>query len=137
MPHDAPDPSFDGDVHGSPDASLGGYLREHQRPPAFEGLDGEPYTVSAEAERTPDLRTPWEGYLVFPRWATTGLGIVGHVESPTLVRGRTREETVQALEELPLVEVKRQLDQALQARAEESGEVGPAGGSPGDGDGAG
>ena len=36
------------------DLTLGGYLVEHSRPPAFEGVDGEPYTVSAEAEQDPE-----------------------------------------------------------------------------------
>jgi hypothetical protein len=117
-----PDPgSMNGDVHGSPDATLGGYFREHSRPPAFEGSDGEPYTVSPEAERTADLRAPWDGYLVFPRWAHTGLGVVGHVETDTLLRGRSRDDVLRALGELPLVHVRELLDRALD-RADDGGE---------------
>jgi hypothetical protein len=101
------------DIHAGPDATLGGYLREHRRPPAFEGPDGDPYTVSLEAEKTPDLRAPWEGYLVFPRWAATGVGVVGHIETPTLVRGRTEDEAKAALGALPLVHVKALLDEAV------------------------
>jgi len=103
----------DDDIHAGPDATLGGYLREHRRPPAFEGSDGDPYTVSLEAEKTPDLRAPWEGYLVFPRWAATGVGVVGHVETGTLVRGRTQEEAIAALGDLPLLRVKALLDEAV------------------------
>jgi hypothetical protein len=106
------------DVHGSPDATLGGYFREHDRPPAFDGVDGEPYTVSLETEKTPDLRAPYEGYLVFPRWAATGLGVMGHVETPTLVRGRTHEEALEALGKLPLLQVKALLDEAIRRGAE-------------------
>lgn len=102
------------DIHGTPDASLGGYFREHSRPPAFEGPDGEPYTVSLEAEKTPDLRAPYEGYLVFPRWAATGLGVVGHVETPTLARAATREEVENVLREIPLSRVKELLDEAVE-----------------------
>ncbi|MGW8268722.1 MAG: hypothetical protein ACWGSQ_20320, partial [Longimicrobiales bacterium] len=58
----------------SADATLQGYLRAHHRPPAFEGLDGHPYTVSMEVEKTPNLAAPYSGYLVFPRWADTGAG---------------------------------------------------------------
>jgi hypothetical protein len=105
------------DIHGTPDATLGGYFREHSRPPGFEGSDGEPYTASPAAEKTPDLRTPWEGYLVFPRWARTGLGVVGHVETETLVRGRSRDEVLRALGALPLVEVQAHLEEALARRA--------------------
>ncbi len=117
MTPDPTDFSPNGDIHGSPDASLGGYFREHERPPAFQGADGEPYTVSPEAEKTPDLRAPWEGYLVFPRWASTGLGVLGHVETPTLVRGHSREEVLRALGQLPLVQVKLLLDDALRRSA--------------------
>ena len=95
------------------DLTLGGYLREHSRPPAFEGVDGEPYTVSAEAEQTPNLRAPYEGYLVFPRWAVTGLGVVGHVETGTLERGPSREAVLEALRRLPLRRVKEILDIAI------------------------
>ncbi len=106
------------DIHGAPDATLGGYLREHNRPPAFEGADGEPYTVSPETEKTPDLRAPWEGYLVFPRWARTGLGVVGHVETGTLLRGRTQDAVLRELSRLPLIRVRELLDQAVTAQGE-------------------
>lgn len=104
------------DVHGSPDATLGGYFREHDRPPAFEGEDGQPYTVSPEVEKTGNLPAPYEGYLVFPRWAETGLGVIGHVETPTLITAQTREEAQRRLGELPLVQVKELLDRAIRAR---------------------
>jgi hypothetical protein len=107
----SPDPGED--VHASPDATLGGYFREHNRPPAFEGSDGEPYTVSPEAEKTADLRAPWEGYLVFPRWAHTGLGVVGHVESGTLVRGTSRDDVLRQMGQLSLAEVKLTLDASI------------------------
>ncbi len=105
--------SDDRDIHGTPDSTLGGYMREHERPPAFEGSDGEPYTVSPEVEQTPDLRAPYEGYLVFLRWASTGLGVVGHVETGTLARGQTRQDVLDKLGELPLLELKHLLDEAL------------------------
>jgi hypothetical protein len=101
-----------GDPEGK-DSTLGGYLRTHSRPPAFEGIDGEPYTVSPETEQTPSLAAPYEGYLVFPRWAATGAGIVGHLETPTLVQGRSRQEVLEALERLSLEEVKTLLDGAI------------------------
>lgn len=96
-----------------PDATLGGYFRHHDRPPAFEGPDGEPYTVSPEVEKTGELPTPYHGYLVFPRWAATGLGVIDHVESPTVVRARTREEALERLGDLPLRAVKEHLDRAV------------------------
>lgn len=114
-------PLLNGDIHDTPDATLGGYVREHSRPPAFEGADGEPYTVSIEVEKTGDLRAPYEGYLIFPRWASTGLGVVGHVETPTLLRGTNRDDVAGRLGKLPLVQVKFLLDQALdQAGSDDS-----------------
>ena len=106
----APD---DNDVHGSEDATLGGYIRVHTRPPGFEGSDGQPYSVSIEVERTANLRAPFAAYLVFPRWAETGLGIVGHVETPLLWEGRDAEEAVRRAGETPLLAVKELLDQAI------------------------
>lgn len=95
------------------DATLGGYFSVHDRPPAYEGSDGHPYTVSLEIERTADLRRPFAGYLVFPRWAQTGVGIVGHVETPTLAECRTEDEAKTALEALTLLKVRDLLEHAL------------------------
>lgn len=125
---EAPDAPAAGDVHGVPDATLGGYFGHHDRPPAFEGADGQPYTVSIEIEKTADLAAPYHGYLVFPRWAETGLGIVGHLETPTLFETRSREAAVSRLEELSLDAVKRLLDEAVRARDEDSAGDDHAGG---------
>jgi hypothetical protein len=99
------------------DGTLGGYLQVHDRPPAFEGPDGHPYTVSVEVEQTGNLLAPYLGYLVFPRWAQTGVGIVGHAESPTLVECRSRREAEERLGALTLLEVQHILEDAV-ARAE-------------------
>jgi hypothetical protein len=69
--------------------------------------------VSIEVERTGNLPAPCQGYLVFPRWAQTGVGIVGHVESPTLVECRTETEARERLGALSLVEVQRALAAAV------------------------
>ncbi len=103
----------EGPVHAHADVTLGGYLEEHNRPPAFEGLDGEPYTVSAEVEQAPNLLAPYEGYLVFPRWAATGLGVVGHLETSTLQRGVSREAVLGELVKISLRRVKQLLDEAI------------------------
>ena len=99
------------------DRTLGGYFSVHSRPPAFEGCDGQPYTVSIETERLPDLKAPVGGYLVFPRWAETGLGIVGHVETPVLRRGPSREAVAEGLGTFSLGEVQRLLNEAILRRA--------------------
>jgi len=103
---------------GGDDTTLGGYLRVHRRPPGFEGSDGEPYTVSLEVEQAPALGEAWEGYLVFVRWAATGLGVVGHLETPPLLRAPSKQGALDALGELSLAEVKRELDVAIRKREE-------------------
>ncbi len=100
------------------DGTLGGYFRVHNRPPGFEGSDGHPYTVSVEVEHTANLATPHLGYLVFPRWAQTGVGIVGHAESPTIVECRTRQEVEEHLGRLTLLDVQEILETALRGRDE-------------------
>ena len=102
---------------GEDDRTLGGYLTAHNRPPAFEAIDGQPYTVSIETERSADLKAPVAAYLVFPRWAETGLGIVGHVESPLLWKGSTREAVVEEVGAVPLGEVQRLLNEAVVRKA--------------------
>ena len=106
---------------GEDDHTLGGYFAVHTRPPAFEAADGQPYTVAIETERTGDLRAPVAGYLVFPRWAATGLGIVGHVESPLIWRGATRREVVKEAGALTLHEVQRLLNEAVMRAAQRGG----------------
>ena len=102
----------------SDDSTLGGYLSLHSRPPAFEGSDKQPYTVSIEVEQTGNLRAPYSGYLIFPKWAETGVGIVGHVETSILVEARTAPEATKVLESLTLYEVKEQLENAIIRQSE-------------------
>jgi hypothetical protein len=103
-----------------PDLTLGGYIAQHDRPPAFTGVDGEPYTVGLETEEDgEDPDRPFVGFLVFIRWASTGAGIVGHVESGDLSRGSSEAEALGGLLELSLFEVKAELDAAIQRRRAE------------------
>ncbi len=102
------------------DGTLGGYLEVHNRPPAFEGSDGHPYTVSLEIEQTSNLRAPYAGFLVFPRWAETGIGVVGHVATPLLVERKSSQESLEWMARLPLRTVQDYLEQALSRDREES-----------------
>lgn len=101
------------------DDTLGGYLSHHGRPPAFEGSDGHPYTVSPEVEKTPNLLAPYAGYLVFPRWARTGAGIIGHLETPTILEETSRGGAEEKLGTLSLQEVKDLLEEAIQRQESE------------------
>jgi hypothetical protein len=102
------------------DDTVGGYLSSHQRPPAFQGSDGHPYTVSLEVEKTPNLHAPFSAYLVFPRWAESGVGIIGHLETPVLLQETTREKAEAALGALTLFEVKSLLEDSIQHRDHET-----------------
>ena len=113
MPDPAPPSESSDATEASPDMTLAGYIEHHDRPPAFEGADAHPYTVSIEVERTPDLANPYVAYLVFPRWALTGVGIVGHVETATLVKAKSSDEAREGVGALPLPEVKALLDRAI------------------------
>ncbi len=103
------------------DGTLGGYLATHGRSPAFEAVDGCAYTVSVETERTNDLANPVLGYLVFPRWAATGAGIVGHVESPALWKGGSVRSVADRAGELTLREVQRLLNDAVDRKTRAEG----------------
>jgi len=112
-------PEVDSTPSRGDDGTLAGYFRIHDRPPSFEATDGHPYTVSVEAEKTGNLRAPYQGYLVFPRWAQTGVGIIGHVETHTLVIGQTADDVEEKLGILTLPEIKVLLDEAVQRRLDQ------------------
>jgi hypothetical protein len=58
------------------------------------------------------------GYLVFPRWAQNGVGIVGHVETGTLAEGSSSEDVTEELGRLTLMDVQRLLEEAITRAAE-------------------
>jgi hypothetical protein len=100
-----------------PDLTLRGYIERHDRPPAFEGADGQPYTVAVDtAEEAGDAARPFVAFLVFVRWAETGAGIMGHVESGDVARGATADAAQQAALDLSLYDVKTELDAAIERR---------------------
>jgi hypothetical protein len=93
----------------------------HGRAPAFEGCDGEPYTVAVETDAEGgDPEAPWTAYLVFVRWARSGSAIMGHLETPDLVAAAGEDEARAALEALPLVEVRKILDETILAKRRET-----------------
>ena len=102
---------------GTPDTTLGGYRAVHGRSPAFEGADGEPYTVAVETDATDHPDQPVAAYLVFVRWSRNGTAVMGHLETGDLATGRTEDEARAALEAWPLPRVKQALDEAIRARA--------------------
>ena|SRR6185369_12140583 len=101
------------------DLTLGGYHELHDRPPAFEGSDGQPYTVDVDTEATNDPERPFAAFFVFLRWAATGAGIMGHAESGDVAFGQTAEEAHARAFELTLYEVRAELDAAIARRKAE------------------
>lgn len=103
------------------DATLAGYRREHERPPAFEGADGHAYTVEVDVEETGDAARPFASFFVFPRWAATGAGIMGHVESGDIATARTAADARRAAEEWTLFEIREELDAAIRRQEADPG----------------
>jgi hypothetical protein len=98
------------------DVTLGGYIELHNRVPAFEGSDGQPYTVDLDVEATGDPDRPHVAFLVFIRWAATGAGIMDHTESGDVAAGATEADARRAALDLSLYEVKAELDAAIARR---------------------
>lgn len=120
---EAPPPDLIGSLRGdapaeAADLTLGGYIDLHSRVPAFEGSDGQPYTVDIDVEEQPEHETPFAAFLVFIRWATTGAGIMDHVESGDVARGESADDARRAALEISLYEIKAELDAAIARRRE-------------------
>jgi hypothetical protein len=104
---------------GATDLTLGGYIDKHNRPPAFEGCDSQPYTVDLDTEATDDPARPFVAFFLFIRWAATGAGIMEHVESGDVAYGATEAEARAAALELTLYDVKSELDAAIRRKQSE------------------
>lgn len=118
-PGDDTPPDLIGSLRGDPepasaDVTLGGYIAEHDRVPAFEGSDGQPYTVDIDVEHAGGL--DYVAFLIFIRWAATGAGIMDHVESGDIARCGSEDEARLAALDLSLYEVKAELDAAIERR---------------------
>jgi hypothetical protein len=102
------------------DMTLGGYIAKHTRPPAFGGVDGQPYTVDLDIEATGETGPrAFVAFLVFIRWAETGAGIMEHTESGDVTFGATEAEARTRALELSLYEVKSELDVAIERKRKE------------------
>jgi hypothetical protein len=128
MPEDEPAdetaPDLIGSIRGTDpatddalDLTLGGYIEKHDRVPAFEGADGQPYTVDVDVvEDDEDPDAAFVAFFIFIRWAATGAGIMDHVESGDIARGRTEQDARAAAMELSLYEIRAELDAAIARR---------------------
>jgi hypothetical protein len=97
------------------EATLGGYLRQHERPPSFGGSDGCAYSVGILVDGVAERG--FGAALLFVRWSTSGDRPVGHLETDYLVFGRSEREAKRAVLELTLFEVKDQLERTIEHAA--------------------
>lgn len=98
------------------DSTLGGYLATHERPPAFQGSDGQPYSVAVLVDDEPAADGRFGGALLFVRWSATGDAPAGHVETEDLVWSDAPDGATRALHALTLHQVKTELDRAILKR---------------------
>jgi hypothetical protein len=103
------------------DATFGGYLTAHDRPPAFEGSDGRAYSADLWVAEEPEPDGRFGGAFMFIRWTPAGDAPDGHLESEYVVWGADRAEAEARLKALDLHAVKAALDAAV-ARVRELGD---------------
>jgi hypothetical protein len=100
--------------HDAGDANtLGGYQAVHARPAAFEGKDGESYSVEIVTDESGDTRLPYAAYLLFVRWGHGGSVAAGHLETEYLVHGVDEASVRAEIGKLELRDVKRVLDELI------------------------
>jgi hypothetical protein len=102
----------------SDDSTFGGYLRQHDRPPAFAGSDGRSYSVEVLVDDSPDADGRFGGSALFVQWSEAGDRPTGHVESPTVAREPEPAAARDAVLALSLYRLKELLDAAIAAEAE-------------------
>jgi hypothetical protein len=104
--------------HSQGDANtIGGYMRVHARPAAFEGSDGFSYSVAIEADATGEPDRAFGAYFLFLRWRRIGeQGVEGHVESGYLTYGATPDAAREALGTWSLAAVRAELEARLAER---------------------
>lgn len=101
------------------DATLGGYQRLHQRPPAFGGPDGRAYSAAVLVDDTPGADGRYGAGLLFVRWSPAGDVPDGHVETEWVAFGASPAEAKRAVQAFTLQDVKDHLDRAVRARQQE------------------
>lgn len=105
--------------HSRGDANtLGGYAAVHDRPAAFEGVDGFSYSAEILADAVGgEGPSAYGAYLFFVQWARVGSSSpMGHLESDYLAHGPTAEDAVASLGAWRLSDVTRALNALIVAR---------------------
>ncbi len=108
-----PDPT-----KGDPN-TIGGYMAVHDRPAAFEGLDGASYSVEIVTDASGEQARPFAAYLLFVRWREGDPVASGHLETEFLAFATTEDEARQMVGAMLLNEVKSQLDTLINTKRTE------------------
>lgn len=100
------------------ESTIGGYAAVHDRPAAFEGVDGFSYSVEIMVERAAERAgDDWRAFFLFIKWARIGAQTPeGHLESDYLAFGATEGAARDALGETPIGDVKALLDRLIEER---------------------
>ena len=92
----------------------------HDRPAAFEGMDGASYSVEIVSDTSGDKDRPFAAYLLFVRWGHGDPVASGHLETEFLAYAASEAEARGQVGAMRLNEVKSKLDALIKAkRAEE------------------
>lgn len=102
------------------DATLGGYLDIHCRPPAFEGSDGRMYSAEIYVDDQLCEDGTYGAAVLFVRWSPDGVRPDGHLETEYLAHGHSQHEARNALRCLTLYQVKSKLDRLVEIKREQS-----------------
>lgn len=105
-----PDPT-----KGDPN-TIGGYMAVHDRPAAFEGLDGASYSVEIVSDASGEKARPFAAYLLFVRWKEGDPVASGHLETEFLAFATTEDDARRMVGAMLLNEVKSQLDSLIKAK---------------------
>jgi hypothetical protein len=97
--------------------TIGGYMAVHDRPAAFEGSDGESYSVEIVADSSGERNRPFAAYLLFVRWRQGDPVASGHLETEFIAYGNTEDEVRALVGALSLNEVKSRLDALIRAKS--------------------
>jgi hypothetical protein len=96
--------------------TIGGYMAVHDRPAAFEGIDGASYSVEIVTDSSDDRERPFAAYLLFVRWGHGDPIASGHLETDLLAFAPSESEARAIVGAMHLNEVKSQLDALIRAR---------------------
>ncbi|MEO8193325.1 MAG: hypothetical protein ABI681_05705 [Gemmatimonadales bacterium] len=104
--------------HSKGDANtVGGYAAVHARPPAFEGKDGDSYSVEIMTDATGEDERPWAGFLLFVKWRKGDPVASGHVETGYLRYARTEDEARILVGAMQLNDALGELNRAIQEQS--------------------